>query len=71
MATITFVRLAPVSAIKATASRMEGIAIRPSMTRMTTVSTRRTKPLRSPTRRPAAIEKTATPIPASSDTRPP
>jgi hypothetical protein len=42
IATTTVTRLAPASAIMAIANKMPGIAISPSITRITTASTRRT-----------------------------
>ena len=71
MATITVVRLACVTAISAIASRMPGMAIRPSITRMMGPSVQRTKPAVRPSSTPATVASTATEIPTISETRPP
>ena len=71
MATSTVERLAPDSDTTATASRMLGIAISPSMMRIITASTHLKKPDTSPISRPMAIENTAEPRPISSEIRPP
>ena len=48
-----------------------GIAIMPSITRMTTASTARRKPLTSPMAKPITVDSAATDRPTISDTRPP
>ena len=53
MATITLPTLALVSAISAIASSTDGIDIRPSMTRITTASSQRTKPVTRPIASPS------------------
>ena len=63
-------RLARVTAISAIASRMPGIAIRPSITRMTPVGAR-TKPATRPMTTPSTVASTATDGPTTSETRPP
>ena len=53
------------------ASRMLGIAIRPSITRIMTASIHLKKPETRPITRPAPIENTAEPSPINSEIRPP
>ncbi len=64
-------RLAPDSATTAMASRMLGIAIRPSMIRIKTASIHLKKPEIRPMTRPMATLTTAAPSPISSEMRPP
>ena len=71
MATSTVHRLAPESETTAIASRMLGIAISPSITRIITASTHRKKPDTRPITRPTAMLTTAAPSPISSEMRPP
>ena len=71
MATSTVIRLAPDSETTAMASRMLGIAIRPSITRIMTASTHLKKPETRPITSPMPMLKTAAPRPISSDIRPP
>jgi hypothetical protein len=71
MATITVVRLARVTAISAMASRMPGMAMRPSITRMIGPSAQRTKPDTRPSTTPKKVASTATAAPTIIDTRPP
>ena len=71
MATRTVVRLAPDSETTAMASRMLGIAISPSMTRIMTASIHLKKPETSPITSPMPMLTTAAPRPISSDIRPP
>ena len=71
MATITFSRLALVSAIRAMASSTPGIDISPSMMRMMMPSSQRTKPVTRPMARPISVASTATDRPTVSDTRAP
>ena len=71
MATMTVTRLARVTAISAMASRMPGMAIRPSITRITGPSARRTKPATRPSSTPASVASTATAMPTIIETRPP
>ena len=71
IARMTFWMLARVSAISAIASRIGGIAISPSMTRMTMASTVRLKPATRPMTRPTAVLRIATLKPTISETRAP
>ena len=71
MAVMTLPTLPRVSAISVMASRIGGIDIMPSMTRMTMPSAQRTKPETSPTARPASEARMATEKPTVSDTRVP
>ena len=70
-ATITFTTELPSIAMKAMASRIDGIAISPSMIRMMMLSSSRENPATSPIAIPAAVASTATPKPTTSDTRAP
>lgn len=63
--------LAPDSDTTAIASRMLGIAIRPSMTRISTESTSLKKPETRPIASPMAIDRIAEPMPIRSEMRPP
>ena len=71
IAIITVATLAPDSDTTAIASRMLGIAIRPSITRIMMASTQRKKPETRPITSPIAIEMTAAPTPTSNEIRPP
>ena len=71
MAMMTLPTLPRVSAISAMASRIGGIDIRPSITRMTMPSAQRTKPETRPIASPASEARTATEKPTMSDTRAP
>ena len=71
MATSTVIRLAPDSDTTAMASRMLGIAIRPSITRIITASTHLKKPETRPITSPMPTLNTAAPRPISSEIRPP
>ena len=71
MAMITFCTEARVSAISAIASRIGGIDIRPSITRITTASSTRTKPESRPISVPRTEAQNATENPTSSETRDP
>ena len=71
MAMMTFCTEARVSAISAMASRIGGIDIRPSIMRMITASSPRTKPATRPMNVPRAEANKATAKPTSSDTRAP
>src|ERR1019366_3517284 len=71
IATITVKRLARVSDISAIARRMPGIAMRPSITRITRPSAQRTKPAVRPRTTPIAVESSATLRPTASETLPP
>ena len=71
IATSTVHRLAPDSATTAMASRMLGIAIRPSMIRISTASIHLKKPETRPITSPMATLKIAAPSPIRSETRPP
>ena len=71
MATMTVVRLAPESDTTAIASRMLGIAISPSITRIITASIHLKKPETRPITSPMPMLMTAAPRPISSETRPP
>ena len=71
MAIITLPTLPRVSAISAMASRMPGMDISPSITRITTVSRMRTKPEVRPMNMPMMEAKNATEMPTCSDTRVP
>ena len=71
IATMTVVRLGRVTAIRAIASRMPGIAIIPSITRITGPSARRTKPATMPSSTPKTVASTATVLPTISKMRPP
>ena len=71
IATNTVVRLAPDSETTAIASKMFGIAIRPSMTRITMASTHLKKPETRPITSPTPTLNTAAPRPISSEMRPP
>ena len=68
---MTFFIEARVSAIRAMASRMPGIDINPSMTRMTTASTERVNPATSPSVVPRTEARIATENPTISETRDP
>ena len=68
---MTLPTLPRVSAISATASRIGGIDIRPSMTRMMMPSAQRTMPETRPMARPAIEARMATEKPTVSDTRAP
>src|SRR3982074_3134279 len=65
------IRLAPDSETTAMASRMLGIAINPSMTRIMTASIHLKKPETRPITRPTAMLTMAAPSPISSEIRPP
>ena len=69
IAMITFLTLDWMSEISAIASRIAGIAIRPSMIRMTTASSRRTKPVTRPIARPRTVASAATLKPTRSEIR--
>ena len=71
IAMITLPTLPRVSAIRATASRIGGIDMSPSITRMMMPSAQRTKPEVRPIARPASEAKPATENPTASDTRAP
>jgi hypothetical protein len=71
MATRTVIRLAPDSETTAMASRMLGIAIKPSMTRIMTASIHLKKPETRPITSPMAMLTTAAPSPINSEIRPP
>jgi len=71
MAMTTVAMLARISVISATASRMPGIAIIPSMMRMMMRSATRLKPAMVPMPSPTSAEKSATETPTSSETRAP
>ncbi len=71
MATMTFCTDPRVSAVSATASRIEGIDISPSMIRMITGSSQRTKPDTTPISTPPIDDRAATAKPTLSDTRAP
>ena len=71
MAMITFCREARVSAISAMASRMVGMDMKPSMIRITTASTQRTKPAARPISTPMTVDSAATVKPTISETRAP
>ena len=71
MATMTTAAEPRVKAVSATASRIEGIDISPSMTRMTTGSSHRTKPDRVPISTPSADDSAATAKPTASEMRAP
>ena len=68
---MTFQIEARLSAISAMASRIEGIAISPSMTRMTKASKRGRKPAKTPISTPRMVEPIATEKPTMSETRVP
>ena len=68
---MTFCMLPRVSAIRATASRIGGIDIRPSITRMMRPSAQRIMPETSPIASPASEERIATEKPTVSETRAP
>ena len=70
MAISTVQMLAPDSETTAIASRMLGIAIKPSMTRISTASTSLKKPETRPIASPMTIERIAAPIPITSPLRP-
>ena len=57
--------------MSAIASRIEGMDMIPSMTRMTTASTTRKKPHRRPITRPMKLANAATAKPTTSETRAP
>ncbi len=71
IATSTVQMLAPDSDTTAIASRMLGIAMRPSMTRIRTASTSLKKPETRPIARPMTIDRIAEPMPIRSEMRPP
>ncbi len=71
MAMTTFATLPRVSAISAIASRIGGIDISPSMTRITSESSQRTKPDTRPIAMPTAEAQIATEKPTISETRVP
>ena len=71
IAVITFPTLPRVNAISAIASRIGGIDISPSITRMISPSAQRTNPDTSPIAIPTALARNATANPTSSDTRAP
>ena len=71
MAMITFCTEARVSAISAIASRIGGIDISPSITRMTTESSARMKPETRPMKLPTMEDSAATEKPTISETRAP
>ena len=71
MAMMTFCTEARVSAISAIASRIGGIDISPSITRMMTASSQRTKPEIRPMNVPMTEASSATEKPTISDTREP
>ena len=71
MARMTLPTLPRVSAISAMASRIGGIDISPSITRITMPSARRTKPETRPMASPIAEAISATAKPTVSDTREP
>ena len=71
IATMTLPTLPRVSAISATASRIGGIDINPSITRMMTASAQRRKPEKMPMTSPASEARTATEKPTISETRAP
>jgi hypothetical protein len=71
MARMTLPTLARVSAINATASKIGGIDISPSMNRIRMLSAHRTKPETRPMARPASEDSTATDKPTVSETRAP
>ena len=68
---MTLPTLPRVNAISATASRIGGIDISPSMNRMMMPSAHRTKPETRPMARPASEASTATERPTVSETRVP
>jgi hypothetical protein len=68
---ITLRTLARISAMSARASRIAGIAITPSMTRIMTVSSRRWKPITRPIAAPRARLSRETAAPTASETRAP
>ncbi len=71
IAKTTFSMLARVSAISAIAIRTDGIAISPSMIRITIASAQRLKPATRPIASPRMVAVSATLIPTVSDTRAP
>ena len=71
IAMMTLPTLPRVSAISAMASRIGGIDISPSMTRMTMPSAHRTKPETRPMASPASEASSATEKPTASETRAP
>ena len=71
IAKMTLPTLPRVNAISATASRIGGIDIKPSITRISTASAQRTKPATKPMASPMTEEKAATEKPTRSDTRAP
>ena len=71
MARMTLPTLPRVKAIKATASRIGGIDISPSINRMMSPSAHRTKPETRPIARPAKEANAATASPTVRDTRVP
>ncbi len=71
MATRTVIRLAPDSETTAMASRMLGIAINPSITRIITASTHLKNPEMRPITSPMPMLTTAAPSPIRSEIRPP
>ena len=71
IAMMTLPTLPRVSAMRATASRIGGIDIRPSITRMTMPSAQRRNPETRPMASPTSDERSATENPTSSDTRAP
>ena len=71
IARMTVIRLAPDRDTSAIASRMAGIAISPSITRMMIASASRKYPTRRPITNPIATLATATLMPTISETRAP
>ena len=71
MAMITFCTLPRVSAISAIASRIDGIDINPSITRITTESISRIYPAQTPISIPTTEDAAATANPTISETRAP
>jgi hypothetical protein len=71
MAIITVQRLTPESDTTATAKRSAGMAINPSMIRISTASRMRKKPAARPSGSPMATDISATPTPMISETRAP
>ncbi len=71
MARMTLPTEPRVSAISAMASRMEGIDMMPSITRMMMASALRMKPATRPMARPSTEARMATEKPTTSDTRAP
>ena len=71
MAISTVASVAPDRATRAIASRMPGIAIMPSITRMMMASARRKYPAAMPMIRPSVTLMSTTPAPTTSETRAP